>query len=305
MAIDIRLAIEADLPAVYEVWRLTAYRDLPSAAPSTVMSPLLHHELTTGHMWVAEVGGRVVGFAALLVRSGIAFLAELFVLPDFQSQGIGRLLVQHARATPATTCCTMSSRDPRALALYVRAGLQPMWPHFLLRRTSPALADFPDEDITTVAAESGDSNLMAWDARIAGRVRPEDHAYWQGALAAVPLWFARAGSTVGYGYVWQRPGRNQVGLGPLGVKSQTDAVACVGAAFRWLTRQKGADDDGAQIKESTYYVAVPGPHPTLAPLLRAGFHIADVETFCCSRSDLFFDPQTYLAPAGPEGTSVF
>ncbi len=305
MAIDVRLAVKADLPAVYEVWRATVYQGRPSAPSSTVMPPLFHHELTTGHMWVAEGEGHLIGFAALLVRSGIGFLAELFVLPDLQSRGIGRRLLQHALATSATTYCTMSSRDPRALALYARAGLQPMWPHFLLTSTSPAPAPLSGEHLMVVSAAPEDPNLLNWDARIAGRVRPEDHTYWGRTLAAVPMWFVRAGVTVGYGYVWQRPGRNQVGLGPLGVKSRTDAVACVGAALRWLARQKGAVGERAQIKETTYYVAVPGPHPTLAPLLQAGFRIADVETFCCSHSDLFFDPQTYLAPAGPEGTSVF
>jgi hypothetical protein len=273
------------------------------------MLPLFHHELTTGHMCVAEDAGRLVGFAALLVRNDVGFLAELFVMPDLQSHGIGRLLLQRALATPATTYCTMSSRDPRALALYARAGLQPMWPHFLLKSTSPALAPLSGEDITITVAELADPNLITWDARIAGRVRREDHAYWGRALAAVPLWCVRAGVTVGYGYVWRRAvgstGGAQVGLGPLGAEKRTDVIACVGAVLRWLTREKSVGGDDTQIEGTTYYVAVPGPHPVLVPLLEAGFQIADVETFCCSCPTLFFDPQIYIGPAGPEGTSVF
>lgn len=305
MTVDVRPAVEADLPAVFDVWRAAAYPDRPSASPSHIVPSLFNHELTTGHMWVAEDGGRLVGFAVLLVRGGIGFVAELFVLPDSQSRGIGSLLLKHALAIPATTYCTMSSHDPRALALYVRAGLQPMWPHFLLTATSPVLTRVPGGDVTVAVAEPGDPKLMAWDSQIAGRARPEDHAYWQRALAGTPLWFARAGVTVGYGYAWQRPRGDQVGLGPLGTKSPTDAVACVGAALRWLERKEGASGANTQIMRRSYHVAVPGQHPALMPLLQAGFQIVDIETFCCSRPDLFFDPQTYLASSGPEGTSIF
>jgi hypothetical protein len=50
MVVDVRPAIEADLPSVYETWRMTAYRNRPSASPSTMTHPLFHHELTTGHL---------------------------------------------------------------------------------------------------------------------------------------------------------------------------------------------------------------------------------------------------------------
>ena len=30
--------------------------------------------------------------------------------------------------------CTFSSTDPRALALYIRMGMRPQWPHFNLNR---------------------------------------------------------------------------------------------------------------------------------------------------------------------------
>jgi len=102
--------------------------------------------------------------------------------------------------------------------------------------------------------------------------------------------------------VWQtvsaEPGAAPAGLGPLGVAARADGVPCVAAALRWLTSESGL---GATV----LYVAVPAPHPALAPLLQAGFRIRGVETFCCSRADLFFDPHTYLAQAGPEGTSIF
>lgn len=304
MTVDIRPAVEADPPALFDIWRRAAHPDWSSAPPGHFVPSLFTHELTTGHMWVAEDGVRLVGFAVVLVRGGIGFVAELFVLPDYQSRGIGARLLQQTLAIPATTYCTMSSHDPRALALYARAGLQPMWPNLSLTAASPALTRFPDGDVIVAVAEPGDPRLIAWDSDIAGRTRPEDHRYWQRALAATPLWFARAGVTVGYGYAWQRAKSEQVWLGPVGTKSRADAVACVGAALRWLERDQRGDGHTPMMRR-TYNIAVPGIHPALMPLLQAGFHIADVETFCCSRPDLFFDPQTYLGSSGPEGTSIF
>lgn len=298
MEIRVRRAAEADLPAVYNVWRTTAHHGRPLAAPPIL--PLFQHELTTGHMWVAEGEEGLAGFAALLVRDQIAFLAELFVLPQLQSRGIGGALMREVLAVPAAEHCTMSSQDGRALALYVRAGMRPFWPHFLLTGPSSMPVLVPSGDLTVVPADPLDPDLVAWDARIGGRRRPEDHAFLLRFLHASPLWFKRGGTTVGYGYVWRRAGEgrsgDRAGVGPLGVEDSRDAVACLGAALRWHESQIGA---------MMHYIAVPGPHPALTPLLRGGFRITGVETFCCSRIDLFFDPKAYLAPAGPEGTSIF
>ncbi len=45
-------------------------------------------------------------------------------------------------------------------------------------------------------------------------------------------------------------------------------------------------------------VAVPGPHPRLAPLVEAGFRIIDVETFCASEQSVAVDPRWYLGFGG-------
>jgi len=276
---------------------------------AALMRSLYHHELATGQLWVAEHGGRLVGYAGLIERGGVAFLADLFVAPTFQSRGIGGALLEAALATPATAYCTMSSGDPRALALYVRAGLRPHWPHLALTTAAPMLARLPGDDVSVAVATPGDAALVAWDARVAGRRRPEDHGYWQGALGAVPVWFRRSGATVGYGYAWRRhgegAGRSEVRLGPLGVASAADATPCLGALLRWVAQRPDVAGAPRPHDAVTYCVALAGPHPALSALLRAGFRVTGVETFCCSVERLFFDPAAYVALTGPEGTSLF
>ncbi|TMI79517.1 MAG: GNAT family N-acetyltransferase [Bacillati bacterium ANGP1] len=297
----IRRAIEEDLRPIYDVWCAAALRGR-SPTPWAVMASLFRHEMATGEMWVAEGANGLVGFAALMVRGDVAFLGELFVLPDVQSRGIGRALLRQVLAAPADIYCTMSSGDPRAMALYIGAGMTPQWPHFLLTAAVFEERLLPGSDVTVAVAAPGDLELVAWDTRVGGRHRPQDHDYWQRGIGAAALWFKRAGAVCGCGYVSQRPADAArpaaAGVGPLGALSADDAPACVGAAVRW------ARDAGAAAS-SVIYIAVPGQHGALSSLLRAGFQIREVETFCCSRSPEFFDPRTYLAAAAPEGTSLF
>ncbi|HLJ58124.1 MAG TPA: GNAT family N-acetyltransferase [bacterium] len=310
MDVRIRRAVEADFPSVYRVWRAAAHPGRTSSTTHDVTLPLLRlfrHERTTGALWIAEDGDVAVGYAAALVRSGIAFISELFVAPDRQADGIGGTLLRQLMAAPATGYCTMSSTHPGALTLYVRAGLRPRWPHFFLTGTAGAVAQLPSAGVVAVPAGGDGADVVAWDAEACGRRRPEDHAYWQRVLGAVPLWFRRNADTLGYGYV-RRCAREATGgidirLGPMGVTASADSVACAGAAWRWAGTT--AEPASASSDEARYCIVVPEPHGALAPLLRAGFRISDTEIFCCSRDDLFRDPLMYLAPADPDGTSMF
>lgn len=297
---SIRRAVEGDLRPIYEVWCAAAQRGR-TPTPWPVMAPLFRHELTTGEMWVAEGLTGLVGFAALMLRGGVAFLGELFVSPEVQSRGVGRALLHQVLEARAGAYCTMSSGDARAMALYIDAGMTPRWPHFLLTASAIDERHLPGADVTAAAAPAGDPEFVAYDARVGGRHRPQDHDYWQRELRATPLWFKRAGAVCGYGYVWKRAGDaarpEAAGVGPLGALSAADASACAGAAVRWTREAGGAPS-------SVIYVAVPGQHGALPSLLRAGFQIREVETFCCSRAPAFVDPQTYLVASAPEGSSL-
>jgi hypothetical protein len=241
-------------------------------------------------MYVAEQDGEVLAFAGAITRGTITFLTDLFVLPVHQSTQLGKTLLHTVLPQDNLVHCTVSSSDPRALALYIRAGMRPQWPHFALRLEKP-MYKVSAHDVEIVEADPGDPELVRWDAQISGRLRPTDHQYWVREQRAVPLWFQRYKQIVGYGYIRLRAGTlwypHACALGPIGVSTPEDATACVLAAVNLALQQ--AD---------VLRIEVPGPHPCLATLLESGFRITYVDTFVSTATSPFFDAQRYIASGG-------
>jgi hypothetical protein len=232
----------------------------------------------------------VLAFAGAITRGSIAFLTDLFVRPAHQSGQLGKTLLHAVLPQDALIHCTMSSSDPRALALYIRAGMRPQWPHFALRREKP-MHKMPAHDVEIVEADPGDPELVRWDAQISGRLRPADHQYWVREQRAIPVWFRRHKQIVGYGYIRLGAGTlwypHACALGPIGVRTPEDAAACVLATVNRALQQ--AD---------VLRIEVPGPHPCLATLLESGFRITSVDTFVSTTTSPFFDAQCYIASGG-------
>lgn len=295
MELNIRPATAADLTSLFHVWLaaegeepddpLTDADGTPSALP---------HALATGRVLVAEECGRIVGFAATVTREPVTYLGQLFISPKVQSAGIGKALLQAIMPDDGGQRAIVSSSDPRAVGLYVRHGLRPFWPVFDLKSKVERLRAFPQTDVEVVMAETGDPDLVRWDAEIGGRLRPQDHAYWVERKGGAPLWFERRGKRLGYGYVQVQPQSSDarwygdtVRVGPLGVREAADAVDCLIGALGW------ARERGGRLS-----LLVPGPHPALRPLLDAGFQIGDIETFLSSTERPFTDGQRYIPSGG-------
>ena len=286
-----RPAHESDLKQMYEVWYQTEVLDSPDPpAPGTPPS-YLWHVLQTGILWVAEHNGEVLAFAGAITRGTITFLTDLFVQPAQQSGQLGKTLLRSVLPQDDLTHCTVSSSDPRALALYIRAGMRPQWPYFALRMEKPAREWPLATTVEIIEAEPGDPTFVEWDSQISGRPRPVEHAYWVREQRAVPLWFRQHEQIVGYGYVRLGAGSlwhpHACVLGPIGVKAQEDATACVMAAVNWALQ-----------RTEELSIDVPGPHPCLALLLEKGFRITYVDTFVSTAALSFFDARCYIPSGG-------
>jgi GNAT superfamily N-acetyltransferase len=291
----IRQATEADLSDVAAIWYESTTEGQSNPRPLHHAPSLYLHELETRELFVLERDEQVVAFAAVINRGSIAFLADLFVGAAYRSRGLGQQLLNHVLPRDGRICCTVSSRDPRAMPLYVRFGMRPYWPHTHLRANLATLGNLSAGEVDVREAHVEDSEWASWDAEISGRARPEDYAFWLRRRGGLALWFVRNGRTIGYGMAQTRSDDllahpDAVSLGPIGTRRREDAVECVLAAVRW-----------AQQRATVARITLTGPHPAMAPLLTAGFRITEVETFCLTAAEAFVDVQRYV----PSGSDLF
>ena len=289
----IRSANEEDLLQMQNVFYQNEIREVQALPPpSSDVSLTLLHILQTGNLYVAEQDNQILAYAGTITRDTITFLTDLFVHPEIQSTGLGKMLLQRAMPPDGLIHCTMSSSDPRAQALYIRAGMQPQFPNFNLHWGDSSHKKLPNSSLEVVEAESITPELTQWDRQASGRERPLDHTFWVGPEQGRPLWFLRQGTPIGYGYV-----RLNVGtllhskickVGPIGVKSADDATDCVLAAINWASK-----------RAKLLHIDVPGHHPSLAPLLDCGFRILYADIFLSSATIPFFDTHRYI-PSGSD-----
>ncbi|HKT79339.1 MAG TPA: GNAT family N-acetyltransferase [Vicinamibacterales bacterium] len=114
MMVHIRIAVAADRTPLEDLQlRASLNNEGDRAAllanPDAIELPAA--QIDAGRVFVAEIGGTIVGFAALLPREdGQEELDGLFVDPDLWKRGIGRLLVER---------CVVFARDTGASALHV------------------------------------------------------------------------------------------------------------------------------------------------------------------------------------------
>jgi GNAT superfamily N-acetyltransferase len=277
MRVEVRRAEDADVVAAAAIWWRCDHPNEPFPVEARYVH--LAHEHATGELWLAtSEDGDPVGFAGTITRSGVTHLCDLFVEPAHHGHGVGQLLLGVAlRDAGART--TFASKDPRALPLYVRAGMQPLWPSFYVS------GDARRVSVGAMVAEEADvAELLEIDREATGRVRPEEHEYWKSM--AVPHRIRDGARTVGFAYLeppqpWDGP--DDWTLDTLAVLPGVDPIDALAAAVAAAVAREAAK----------LSLVVGGPFPALGPLLDAGFTIQDQDIFLASSLDLV-DPTTHL-----------
>jgi hypothetical protein len=290
-----RPARETDLETVFQIFYLneTAFSTQPPPFPDTV-APEMQHVFQTGKMYVAEQDGQVQAYAASITRGRITYLTDLFVHPTYHSTHLGQNLLPYVLSEHHNIHCTVSTPDFRAQSLYIRAGMQPQWPNYLLAGGTSLDEDLLATDTECIESYVSNTKLVQWDEQISGRPRAVDHTYWVREERAVPLWFQKNGEIIGYGYVRLGAGTfwspQTCAIGPIGAHTPEHAVSCTLAALRWASK-----------RAKVLRIDVPGPHPALAPLLRAGMRLVYIETFASNARQPFFDARCYI----PASSALF
>jgi GNAT superfamily N-acetyltransferase len=269
MADDIRLrpGVPSDAPTLAAINLATEIVDGEPPSPAGI-TPYFRHLVERGRVVVAEArDGTVVGFGAAVDTGRSRHLADLFVLPDRQSHGIGRRLLDAVLgdARPRTT---FASDDPRALPLYLRAGMAAWWPNLYLSG-DPASLPAADPDLTVETAQG--LEIAALEASWCGADRGPDVGYWTTLPDVRHLVVRRAGRIVGTGI-----GRQRLNGQGRWMQHAMAAPGEVGPAILLAMLHGGLA--GSEVGGG----CVPGPSPLVPVLLEAGFRIVDRDTFLSS-----------------------
>jgi GNAT superfamily N-acetyltransferase len=240
----------------------------------------LDHELATGILVVAVSEDTVVGFAGVLERGEVAFLADLFVHVDLLGRGIGRAILDVAfDHAPAPLRATCASGDPRAVPLYESFGMRPIAPLLYLSGDRAAGLRLEVDEMVEPSTVD-DPEVIELDARTGPRRRAQEFAFLSkaGAFAMV----ARAGGEAA-GAAVVRVSRVAGSGHPREAFVSPSFARTEEAAGRAVL---GAARVGATRAEAVH-AAIAEPHPALGPMLDAGFRIVDRDTIMASRADLF------------------
>jgi GNAT superfamily N-acetyltransferase len=276
---EIRPATRSDFAGIEAVLAANGEPTEPEDGPYPPFLDLLSDH---GRLLVAAIGDDVAAFAGTMPAGRRIHLSDLFVRPADQGRGIGRALLDAAlgEVRPRTT---FSSGDPRALPLYVRAGMAPYWPNLYVEGDPSSLVA-PDH---LTAIESSGADAAAFEGSAAGIDRSDVYAFATRRRQAAAFVVTRARVPVAAGVVHARAGGRGRWIDRATVGRDVDDLAGT------LVAVVLAGARGERVG-----MCLPGPSPLLPVLLQAGFRIVDRDTFMASEEGLvdpcrvLVDPET-------------
>jgi GNAT superfamily N-acetyltransferase len=286
----VRLATPDDIPAIREVLASNG-NDGPAGQlrGPDVVGPYLRHLIARHRTMVSELPGTGAAAFGAIADVGLAWhLADLFVHAARLGQGIGRPLLDtlFGDRQPRTT---FASNDPRALPLYVRAGMAARWATLYLRG-GPAAAQRigADRRARSLEVVDGDpADLTALELVWTGADRAADRVYWATMPGSDPFVVRDADGPVAAGYGRDRQiGPAARAVDRLVLRPGAEPIGPVLAAI-----------DRCMAHGETLDVTVPGPHPALPVLLELGLRIEDRDIYCAGPTDPV-DPAQRLVHGG-------
>jgi GNAT superfamily N-acetyltransferase len=274
----IRPAANDDLPAIRSI--LAAHENDAPMSGVDIVGPYLRHFVERCIALVATLEDQVVAYGAAVDTGVCRHLADLFVSPDLLGHGIGRTLLDAVMGESARRT-TFASDDPRALPLYLRAGMSPLWPN--LRVEGPATSLPPADGFTIEPAEP--SGLAELERAWTGADRTADHRFWASQADAEAFVVLDRREAIAFGYARARQVGPARAIDRLLVRPDAEPVGPTLAGIRHGSR------GGVVVAH------LAGPSPVLPPLLRAGFRIGDHDQFMASDPGLV-DPARLVANPG-------
>jgi GNAT superfamily N-acetyltransferase len=278
----LRSATLDDIPAMDALMR-AANPPPPDEPPLAdgAMDAHLRYLVEHGTAAVAERDGVVIGFGVTIFTGRTTHLADLFVAVEHQGQGHGGRLMTavFGDRRPRTT---FSSEDARAMPLYIRAGMLPLWPNLYVSGDPAALA-IPEGVVVERAAIEDVARL---DAEWGAVDRSTVVEFWRTLPDVRPYVVSRAGRPVAVFIGRRRLNGFGRAIDRARVAPGEHPTLPLLAALR-----QAAEGD------HLITVSIPGPSPVLPVLLGAGFKLRDRDTFMASEPGIV-DPGSEIPNNG-------
>jgi putative acetyltransferase len=119
----IRTYNESDLEPVLEIWLNASVKahDFVSAEYwQSQVESMRNIYIPASEVYVYEMESKVVGFYALYESN----LAAIFVSPEFQGQGIGKQLLNHAKTQRARLTLSVYKENQASYEFYISQGFK-------------------------------------------------------------------------------------------------------------------------------------------------------------------------------------
>jgi hypothetical protein len=176
------------------------------------------------------------------------------------------------------------------MALYVRAGMTPLWPNLYLSRDSAPAGQLVDGDggAASVGRDARPEELAELELVWTGVDRRADHYLWPVRKGGRPFVVERDRVPIGVGHARARILRTGRWIDRFVCAPDASDEAVVEATLAAMVFGAIADDTTA------IGACVPGPHVALPRLLGLGFRIVDRDTFLASDPGLLDATRTLV-----------
>jgi putative acetyltransferase len=117
----IREFVQNDMEAVLDVWLSASIKAHDFVVPDFWRSQLENMRniyIPASEVYVHEDGSKLLGFYALLDDK----LAAIFVIPDLQGKGIGKLLISHAKSKRDAIYLSVYKANASSISFYKSQG---------------------------------------------------------------------------------------------------------------------------------------------------------------------------------------
>lgn len=234
---DLKRADEIVVASINELTERRGFGKMASSHPQDFQAFSLTDD--PEGLWVADDDGEIVGFAWSWVCGELWFLAQLFVAPDRQSDGIGNQLISRAFAHAEMHRASIKSLitftfNNVSQGLYIRHGLFPRFPIYMVSAPRDRLASRlaqPRLRLQSLTAKTaGFDELAPIDVSALGVSREKHHRYLLGDSTTSGFTIHAGSECVGYVYI------SDGHIGPLAVRRPDLVGSALAAALSFAVQ---------------------------------------------------------------------